>query len=230
MHLSPDQLVYWHHGIFKINGTMVVTWVLMLVLVIGSKLVTRRITADMERSRSQNFLEIIVTAIENQIHEVGLKHPRTYLSFLGTLFLFIAGSCLCTLVPGIEPPTGSLSTTIALALCVFFAVPIFGIKEQGIIGYLKTYAEPTAIMIPFHLISELSRTVALSVRLFGNMMSGSMIVAVLIMIAPLIFPLFMIALGLLTGMVQAYIFTTLAAVYIAAATQAHSPQTKHDAA
>jgi len=230
MHLSPDQLVYWQHGIFKINGTMVVTWVLMLILVIGSKLVTRRITTNTERSRGQDFLEIIVTAIENQIHEVGLKHPRTYLSFLGTLFLFIAGSCLCTLIPGLEPPTGSLSTTIALALCVFFAVPIFGIKEQGITGYLKTYAEPTAIMIPFHLISELSRTVALSVRLFGNMMSGSMIVAVLIMIAPLIFPLFMIALGLLTGMVQAYIFTILAAVYIAAATQAHTPQTKHDAA
>jgi F-type H+-transporting ATPase subunit a len=122
------------------------------------------------------------------------------------------------LIPGYTPPTGSLSTTAALALCVFVAVPLFGMREQGFLGYLKTYVEPTPIMLPFNIISEVSRTLALAVRLFGNMMSGAMIIAILLTITPFLFPIVMTALGLLTGMVQAYIFSILAAVYIAAAT------------
>ena len=127
------------------------------------------------------------------------------------------------MIPGYEPPTGSLSTTAALALCVFVAVPLFGIMDQGVGGYLKSYLEPTFIMLPFNLISELSRTLALAVRLFGNMMSGAMIIAILLTITPLFFPVVMTALGLLTGMVQAYIFSILAAVYIAAATRTRKP-------
>ena len=142
---------------------------------------------------------------------------------MGTLFLFVAACSLCIVVPGYQPPTGSLSTTAALALCVFIAVPLFGIAEQGLGGYLKTYTKPTFIMLPFNIISELSRTLALAVRLFGNMMSGVMIVAILLTITPFIFPIVMTALGLLTGMVQAYIFSILAAVYIAAATQVPKP-------
>jgi F-type H+-transporting ATPase subunit a len=130
----------------------------------------------------------------------------------------VAAANLGTLIPGFEPPTSSLSTTAALAACVFIAVPWFGIRNQGLGGYLKTYTEPTLLMLPFNIISELSRTLALAVRLFGNMMSGGLIVAILISITPLLFPIVMTALGLLTGMVQAYIFTILAAVYIAAAT------------
>jgi F-type H+-transporting ATPase subunit a len=133
--------------------------------------------------------------------------------------LFVATASLCIVIPGYEPPTGSLSTTTALALCVLVAVPIFGISDQGIVGYLKTYTQPTLIMLPFNVISELSRTLALAVRLFGNMMSGAMIFAILLTIMPFIFPIVMTMLGLLTGMVQAYIFTILAAVYIAAATR-----------
>ena len=133
--------------------------------------------------------------------------------------LFVAAASLCTVIPGYETPTGSLSTTVALALCVFVAVPLFGIEEQGIGGYLKSYVEPTVIMLPFNINSELSRTLALAVRLFGNMMSGAMIVAILLSITPFVFPIVMTALGLLTGMVQAYIFSILAAVYIAAATR-----------
>jgi F-type H+-transporting ATPase subunit a len=192
----------------------------MFVLAVGSKLITRKLSTDLKRSRWQNFLEIIVTAIEKQIEEVGLPHPEKYLGFLGTLFLFVAMANLFTVIPGYEPPTGSLSTTVALALCVFVAVPIFGIKNQGMGGYLKSYVEPTVIMLPFNIISELSRTLALAVRLFGNMMSGAMIIAILLTITPFIFPIVMTALGLLTGMVQAYIFSILAAVYIAAATRA----------
>jgi F-type H+-transporting ATPase subunit a len=174
---------------------------------------------DLERARWQNFLEIVVTGIEQQIEDVGLRQPKKYLGFLGTLFLFLATASLCTVIPGYEPPTGSLSTTVALALAVFVAVPLFGIEDQGVGGYLKSYMEPTFIMLPFNIISEVSRTLALAVRLFGNMMSGAMIIGILLTITPFIFPIVMTALGLLTGMVQAYIFTILAGVYIAAATR-----------
>jgi F-type H+-transporting ATPase subunit a len=226
MRLSPDEIIFWQHGFLKLNATIVYTWGLMLVLAVGSKLITRGLSMELERSRWQNLLEIIVTAIEKQIEEVGLSQPRIYLGFLGTVFLFIALSALCTVIPGYEPPTGSLSTTAALALCVLVAVPLFGIEEQGLGGYLKSYMEPTVIMLPFNIVSEISRTLALAVRLFGNMMSGAMIIGILLAITPLIFPIVMTLLGLLTGMVQAYIFFILAAVYIAAATQVRQPEPK----
>jgi F-type H+-transporting ATPase subunit a len=222
MRLSPDAIVFWQQGFFKLNATIVFTWGLMLVLAVGSRLITRKLATGLQRSRWQNLLEIVVTGIAKQIEEVGLTHPEKYLPFLGTLFLFVATAALFTVFPGYEPPTGSLSTTAALALCVLVAVPLFGIQEQGLRGYFKTYVEPTLIMLPFNIISELSRTLALAVRLFGNMMSGAMIIAILLTITPFIFPIFMTALGLLTGMVQAYIFSILAAVYIAAATRARS--------
>jgi F-type H+-transporting ATPase subunit a len=224
MHLSPDEIIFWQHGFFKLNATIVFTWGLMLVMVIGSILVTRKLSTGLKRSRWQNLLEILVTAIEKQIEEVGLSEPQKYIGFLGTLFLFIAVSSLCTVIPGYQTPTGSLSTTAALALSVFVAVPFFGIKEQGVGNYLKSYLKPTVIMLPFNIISELSRTLALAVRLFGNMMSGAMIVAILLTITPFIFPILMTILGLLTGMVQAYIFAILAAVYIAAATRVRKPK------
>jgi F-type H+-transporting ATPase subunit a len=217
MHLSPDQIIFWQHGFIKLNATIVSTWGLMLFLAVGARLITRNLTTEHKRSRWQNLLEIVVTGIGKQIEEVGLRHPKKYIGFLGTLFLFVATASLCTVFPGYEPPTGSLSTTAALALCVLIAVPLFGISDQGLRGYLKSYIEPTVIMLPFNLISEVSRTLALAVRLFGNMMSGAMIIAILLTITPFIFPVVMTLLGLLTGMVQAYIFSILAAVYIAAA-------------
>ena len=219
MRLSPDQLVFWQHGVIKLDATLVFTWLVMAVLTLSAWLVTRRLRSDSQRSRWQNLLEIAVTGIVQQIGEVGLRRPRRFLAFLGTLFLFIGASALLTIVPGFEPPTGSLSTTVALALCVFVAVPLAGVREQGLRGYLKSYVEPTVLMLPFNLIGEVSRTLALAVRLFGNMMSGAMIIAILLTITPFFFPIVMTALGLLTGMVQAYIFTVLAAVYLAAATQ-----------
>ena len=224
MRLSPDEMIFWQQGFLKLNATIVFTWGLMLALAAGSMLVTRKLSTDLNRSRWQNLLEIVVTGIEKQIGDVGLREPQKYLGFLGTLFLFVAAASLCTVIPGYETPTGSLSTTTALALCVFVAVPLFGIEEQGLGGYLRSYVQPTVIMLPFNLISELSRTLALAVRLFGNMMSGAMIVAILLTITPFIFPIVMTALGLLTGMVQAYIFSILAAVYIAAATQSRKPR------
>jgi F-type H+-transporting ATPase subunit a len=224
MHLSPDEIIYWQHGVFKLNATIAYTWGLMVVLALGSKLVTRKLSTGLQRSRWQNLLEIIVTGINQQIAEVGLRRPQKYLGFLGSLFLFVAMASLFTIVPGYEPPTGSLSTTTALAICVFVAVPLFGIEDQGLGGYFGDYLKPTVIMLPFNIISELSRTLALAVRLFGNMMSGTMILAILLTITPFIFPIAMSALGLLTGMVQAYIFSILATVYIAAATRARKSE------
>jgi F-type H+-transporting ATPase subunit a len=216
--ITPDQLILWQYGFIKLNATIVTTWGLMLLLALGAQRITRKLTSEVIPSRWQAALEILITGIDAQIKEVGLSVPQRYIGFIGTLFIFIATANLLTLVPGYTPPTSSLSTTAALALCVFVAVPVFGIGRRGWRPYLKSYLQPTVIMLPFNLISELSRTLALAVRLFGNMMSGTMIIAILLTITPLIFPVAMTALGLLTGLVQAYIFSILATVYVAAAT------------
>lgn len=225
MRLSPDDLILWQHGFLKLNATIMTTWVLMLVLVLGAKLITRNLEHQAHISRWQSLLEIMVIGIQKQIEEVGLNHPEKYLGFIGTLFLFIALSNLCTIFPIYEPPTGSLSTTAALALCVFVAVPMFGIAESGLSAYLRSYARPTFVMLPFNIISELSRTLAMAIRLFGNIMSGTMILAILLTITPFLFPVVMSLLGLLTGMVQAYIFSILATVYVAAAARARQEET-----
>jgi F-type H+-transporting ATPase subunit a len=224
MQLSPDAHIFWQLGFVTINATLVSTWGLMLVLALGAKLITRRLSTSGERSRWQNVLEIVVTVMVKQIGDIGIRQPERYLGFLGTLFLFVAAASLATILPGYEPPTGSLSTTVALALCVFVAVPLFGIQQQGLGGYLASYIKPTFIMLPFNIISEVSRTLALAVRLFGNMMSGAMILGILLTITPFIFPIIMTVLGLLTGMVQAYIFSILAAVYLAAAMRDQRPE------
>jgi F-type H+-transporting ATPase subunit a len=227
VNLSSDQQILWHYGYAKLNGTILYTWALIGAMSVGAWLITRRLSSATSVSRWQALLEILVSGMEKQIQEAGLPEPKKFLPFIGTLFLFIAGANLATVIPGFVPPTGSLSTTTALALCVFIAVPLFGIGKQGVMGYLRTYAEPNYIMLPFNIIGELSRTLALAVRLFGNMMSGVMIVGILLTITPLLFPILMTALGLLTGMVQAYIFSILATVYIAAATHISTHRSPH---
>jgi len=219
MELTPDETVFWHYGFVTINLTLVTTWALMLFMVIGSALITRKLKSNIKISRWQCVLEMIVTFINDEIKDIGLSSPEKYISFIGTLFLFIGMSNLLIILPWYTPPTSSLSTTAALALSVFLAVPFYGISTSGFFAYLKTYIKPTFIMLPFNIISQLSRTLALAVRLFGNIMSGVIIVAILLSITPLFIPIVMKALGLLTGMVQAYIFGILATVYIAAAVQ-----------
>jgi F-type H+-transporting ATPase subunit a len=206
MRISPDAILLWQYGFVKINATIVFTWVLMLAMTLAAILITRRLSWNDDRSRWQNLLEIVVTALDKQIREVGIIRSRDYLGFLATLFLFVALAALCSVIPGYAAPTASLSTTTALALCVFVAVPLFGIRKQGLRRYLASYAQPTPFMLPFNVIGELSRTLALAVRLFGNMMSGAMIAAILLLVTPFFFPIVMAALGLLTGMIQAYIF------------------------
>lgn len=219
MRISPDQKIFWEYGFVNINLTIITTWVIMIVLVFGAWLITRNLKPEIKTSRWQSILEMIVLMIRDQIKEVGLNKPDKYMGFIGTLFLFIAVSNLLTILPWYEAPTGSLSTTTALAISVFIAVPVFGIVEGGLKNYLKSYLQPNFIMLPFNIISEISRTLALAVRLFGNIMSGGLIATVLISIVPFFFPMIMNALGLLTGMIQAYIFAILATVYIASATQ-----------
>lgn len=217
MKLSPDETIFWEYGFLTINLTLVTTWGIMFLLVLTSILITRRLKTGIQISRWQCMLEIIVTGINSQIKEVGIVKPEKYIGFIGTLFLFILVSNLLIIIPWYSPPTGSLSTTGALAISVLLAVPFFGISESGVKAYLKTYLSPSFIMLPFNIIGELSRTIALTIRLFGNIMSGGLIVAVLLSVAPFIFPVIMTVLGLLTGTVQAYIFSILATVYIAAA-------------
>lgn len=219
MKLSPDETIFWEYGFITINLTIVTTWAIMMVLVITAALITRKLKTGIHISRWQCVLEMLVLGINNQIEGIGLKNPKYYIGFIGTLFIFIVASNILIILPWYEPPTGSLSTTAALAISVFLAVPYFGITKTGIVGYLKSYIKPTFIMLPFNLLSEITRTLALAVRLFGNMMSGGLIVAILLSITPLLFPIVMKGLGLLTGVVQAYIFSILATVYIAAAVQ-----------
>jgi len=220
--ISPDAIELWRLGSLSINATIVFTWIVMAFLTITSWLITRNLSSGPEMSRWQNFLEVVVDGIRNQIREVSQQEPRRYLPFIGTLFLFVAISNILTVVPGFVPPTGSLSTAAALAICVFVAVPVFGILHQDLVSYLKQYLSPTPFMLPFNIIGELSRTLALAVRLFGNIMSSAKIGAILLAVTPLFFPIVMHALGLLTGLIQAYIFAILAMVYIASATQAQS--------
>ncbi len=219
--ISPDMIVFWSSGPFSLNATIVFTWLVMALLVLTVWLTTRRLSVEPPVSRGQHLLEIVVTYMRDQIREITLQEPDRYLPFIGTLFLFISVSNLLSIVPGYDPPTGSLSTTAALAICVFFAVPVFGIAQHGLLGYLKHYTQPTVFMLPFHIIGELSRTLSMAVRLFGNIMSGTMVIGILLSITPLFVPIVMHVLGLLIGLVQAYIFTVLATVYIASAARAH---------
>lgn len=218
MRLSPDEITLFTLWGIAFNATVVYTWVVMLLLVVGSWLVTRRLTTDERPSRWQSILEAVVVFVQDETRAITEQDPKPYLPFVGTLFLFITAANVIGVVPGFEAPTGSLSLTTALALCVFFAVPYYGIRKRGLLGYLKNYIEPNAIMLPFNLISEFSRTLSLAVRLFGNMMSGRILVAIMLSLIPLFIPVALEMLGLVIGLIQAYIFAILALVYIAGAT------------
>jgi F-type H+-transporting ATPase subunit a len=215
--ITPDAWVLWQWGPLAINATIAFTWLVMALLVLVSWAITRRLRDGPELSRWQNALEVLVGGMRDQIAQVSRQDPGAYLPFVGTLFLFIATSNLLAVVPGFRPPTGSLSTTTALALCVLVAVPVFGVVSQGLAEYLRHYIRPSPLMLPFNLIGELSRTVALAVRLYGNIMSGTVLAGILLSLVPFFFPVVMQLLGLLTGMIQAYIFAVLAMVYIASA-------------
>jgi F-type H+-transporting ATPase subunit a len=223
MNLSPDQIIMFDAWGVPINATIFYTWIVMALLTVVSLLITRNLRPDVPPNRWRTALEVIVQGIQDQIEEIAQGPSRHLLYYAGTLFLFVAASNLLLVVPGFAPPTSSLSTTTALAISVLIAVPLFGVTDRGLGGYLKTYIEPSFIMLPFNIISEFSRGISLAIRLYGNIMSGAVIAAILLTVAPFFFPVVMDVLGLLTGMIQAYIFAVLATVYISSATGSPTP-------
>lgn len=217
MELTPDVIEVAQLGPFRLNATIVNTWIVMALLVGVSWAVTRRLRPDAPPGRLRNALEVVVQMIEDQIRAVTRVAVHQVLYFAGTLLLFIAVSNALGVVPGFRSPTGSLSTTVALTLAVLLAVPIFSISRGGVGHYLRTFAQPTVLLLPLNILGEVSRAISLSVRLYGNVMSGAVIVAILLTVAPFFFPVVMQLFGLLAGLVQAYIFSILAAVYISSA-------------
>ena len=195
--ISPDQVILWTWKFITLNVTILYTWLVMAILVFISWLATRNLSSEMTKKGADNFVPLI-----------------------GTLFLFICTSNILVIVPGFIAPTSSITTTAALASCVFIAVPYYGISRNGVLHYLKEYFQPNFIFFPFHVMGEISRTLALTVRLFGNIMSHEKVVGILLAVTPLLFPIIMQALGLLIGVIQAYIFAILSMVYIASALSA----------
>ena len=181
-----------------------------------------------EPGKLQAILEVIVTTILEQIEEVTRKDGRPYLPLIGTLFLFLLVANSLPLLPGLLPPTERLETVMALGLVVFVSVYFFGIRRHGLWQYLKHFFQPTPLLFPIHVLSELTRTFSLMMRLFGNIMSHGLILGVIVSVAGLLVPIPIILFGLLTGVVQAYIFTILATVYIAAAVEDHPKAQGHD--
>lgn len=202
-------------GPVAVTKPVIVTWGLMLVLGLGGWLATRSLS--LAPTSRQTIVEMIVGLIEDQIRATMRVEPSPYVPMIGTLFLFILAANWCSLVPGIEPPTAHIETDAALGLIVFFAILYFGIRARGLAGYLKTFAEPTFIMIPLNIVETFTRTFSLIVRLFGNVMSGVFVVGIVLSLAGLLVPIPLMALDLLTGTVQAYIFTVLAMVFIGSA-------------
>ncbi|HNV56852.1 MAG TPA: F0F1 ATP synthase subunit A [Smithellaceae bacterium] len=218
--ISPDQVVLWSWSFITINVTILYTWLVMAILVGGSILVTRNLSSEMNVSRWQHFLEVVISVVRGEISEMTKKGADSYVPLIGTLFLFICTSNVLAVVPGYVAPTSSITTTAALATCVFIAVPYYGISRNGILHYVKEYFQPTFIFFPFHVMGELSRTLALTVRLFGNIMSHEKVIGILLAVTPFLFPVVMQILGLLIGVIQAYIFAILSLVYIASALSA----------
>lgn len=202
-------------GAIPITRPVVTTWAIMVLLTVFSLLVTRRLS--LRPGKVQAVTELIAGAVDAQIREVMRADPAPYRALIGTIFLFILVSNWSGALPGVKPPTAQLETDAALALIVFCATLYFGVSVLGVRGYLGTFAEPSWAMIPLNLVEQISRTLSLTVRLFGNVMSGVFIVGILLSLAGLLVPIPLMALDLLTGAVQAYIFAILACVFIGAA-------------
>lgn len=228
MQASPlATVVVFHVGPVAVTRPVVTTWAIMLMLAVISWASTRRL--GLIPTRRQAVLELLVTGIESQIKEVIGSHARPLLPLLGTLFIFLLAANLSGLVPGVQAPTGHIETPAALALIVFFAVHVFGVRVRGLAGYLGSFAQPKLIMLPLNILSEITRTFSLMVRLFGNIMSGEFLIALVLSLAGLFLPIPLMALELLIGVVQAYIFTVLATVFIGAAVggEPREPATAH---
>ncbi len=214
------QLLAFHLGPLYFSTTVLTTWLLMVSLTGLAFAGTRNMSVE-KPSRFQTALEGTLLALQQAIEDVAPGHANRLLPFIGTLWLFIVTANLTGLVPGLRSPTGNLSLTVALALLVFLAVHWFGIRIVGVRAYLRHYLEPNPILLPFHLLGEITRTLALAVRLFGNMMSLEMAALLVLLIAGFLAPVPLLMLHIVEALVQAYIFGTLALVYVAGALQSH---------
>jgi F-type H+-transporting ATPase subunit a len=219
--------VAFHIAFVPITTAVLVTWAIMVVLVAGGFLITRRLSRT--PSATQEVCELVVDTLDGQICETMQVPPAPYRAFIGTLFAFIFVANWSALIPGIEPPTAHLETDAALALLVFLAVIWFGIRAGGIRGFLGTFATPSPIMIPLNFVESVTRTFSLLVRLFGNVMSGVFVIGIVLSLAGLLVPIPLMALDLLTGAVQAYIFAILAMVFIAGGIGAEAGNSKDGA-
>lgn len=204
-------------GPVVITHTVVTTWGIMIFLWLVAWQVTRH--ALLSPGMIQTALEGIVSAIENAIANVAPQHVRQLLPFIGSLWIFLVIANLSGLIPGLHSPTRDLSATAALAVLVFLSTHWFGIRAQGLKNYLRHYLSPNPILLPFHIISELTRTVALAVRLFGNMMSLEMAALLILLVAGFLAPVPILMLHIIEALVQAYIFGMLALIYVAGGLQ-----------
>ena len=215
---SPlESVAYFHIGPVPVTQAILTTWAIMLFLVVGSFLLTRRL--DLNATRRQAAIELVVATLDIQIRETTGAEPAPYRGFIGTLFVFILAANWSTLVPGIDPPTAHLETDAALAVLVFLSVIWFGVRGGGVGGYLKSFASPNPVMIPLNMLESVTRVFSMFVRLFGNVMSGVFIIGIVASLAGLLVPIPLMALDLLTGLVQAYIFAVLAMVFITSAVE-----------
>jgi F-type H+-transporting ATPase subunit a len=221
------ELLAFHLGPLHIGATVLTTWLLMAVLTGLAWFGTRNLSVQTP-SRLQTALEGAVLALQSAIADAAPGHAARLLPFIGTLWLFIAAANLMGLVPGLRSPTGDLSLTVALALLVFVSVHWFGIRIDGLRAYLRHYLDPNPILLPFHLLGEITRTLALAVRLFGNMMSLEMAALLVLLVAGFLAPVPILMLHIVEALVQAYIFGTLALVYVAGALQSHELSKRTD--
>lgn len=208
------------YAVFEVAGiavrdSVVVTWAIMALLALASWLSTRRLS---DRPRPlQNAMEATLEVAESLIGESTSYDPRHFLPLIYTLAVFLAAASVVALVPGVGSPTRDLNTPLALAGIVFVSVHVYGWRLAGPARYLRGYVKPSWVLLPFNVISEVTRTIALALRLFGNTLSGELVVAVLVLLSGLLVPVPMQLFGLLIGFIQAYVFTLLAMVYIASA-------------
>lgn len=216
MNDSPlNSLIVFSLGPVPVTEPVVTAWAVMAVLAFVTFVLTRRLRID--ASSPQTILELVFTTIDAQIRATLQRDPAPYRVLIGTLFVFILAANWSSMVPGVEPPTAHIETDAALAFIVFAATIYHGVRVNGPLGYLRTFAEPSWVMIPLNLVEQVTRTFSLMVRLFGNVMSGVFVVGIVLSLAGLLVPIPLMALDLLTGAVQAYIFSVLATVFIAAA-------------
>lgn len=211
--LVPE--ILFHLGPVPVSRPVVTTWGIMALVTAVSWLGLRR--ASVHAGALQTVLEILVETLAKQVEDIIRRDPWPFMPLIGTLFIFLVVANLTAIVPGMKPPTGHLETPAALAAIVFLSAHYFGLRSKGLLDYARHYIRPNPLLLPLNVLSEITRTFSLMVRLFGNIMSHEFVIAIVVFLAGLLLPIPFMLLGILIGIIQAYIFTVLVAVFIGAA-------------